>query len=487
MKPSNALSPAVLAVLLIGTPVFAQEDGSGGDGDGQEQQGGQGSQGGSEGGDAPVIDLPLLGEVPVPGFLAGLFGIESGEGDDQQQEQGPPAVVYSVAEVQSVAETFRFLGRIQPIERVDVRARVPGFIDEVAFRGGQQVEEGDLLFQIETAQYDAALQSARAQEESARAQFTTAERALARAEELRESGTVSQSQLDDAVAAFETARGTVLQAEAAVRQAELDLDYTSITAPISGRMSEPYQTQGNYVSASSNAIAELTQMDPVWGVFALGENRLIEWQQLGIGGTDLAPIAASGEEGASAGGEASPGGDGAVEVDPPRPDGDLDVANDMSEEGADPEDYDLLLLLPDGSSYADEGELSFVGNSVDPQTGTVDVRVEFSNPSGILLPNQNVTLVVTEADPPRMPVIPQSAVLLAREGRSVWVVRDDDTATQIPVEVTSVDVPGQVAVTRGLDGGERVIVRGTMALEEGAKVDPRQSSDNSGLPGASGQ
>ncbi len=468
------------AALFLAAPALAQQDQQ------QDQSGGGSPQEQSSG---PHVDLPLLGEVPVPGFLAGIFGLDddasSGEGGGEGQSQGPPAVVFVTAEVQPVTETFRFLGRVEPIERVELRARVPGFIEEVGFEGGQQVDRGDLLFRIEPSQYDAALEAAQAREESARAQFTTAERSLARARELRESGTVSQAQLDDAVAAYEAARGDRLQAEAEVRQAQLDLDYTEITAPISGRMSQPFQTRGNYVSASSGPIAELTQLDPVWGVFALGENRLIEWQQLGIGGTDLAPVGSS--EPQDTDGSTDP--QSAKAPSSPRTGPEEDAPRDVSgtladETAASVDDYDLWLLLPDGSRYGDEGELSFVGNSVDPTTGTVEVRVEFDNPGGLLLPNQNVTLIVTEADPPEYPVIPQAAVMLAREGRSVWVVRDDDTATSVPIEVASVDRPGEVAVTRGLEGGERVIVRGSMALRDGAEVDPRRASDGSGMPGA---
>lgn len=414
----------------------------------------------------PSIELPLVGEVPVPAFIGELLGIEA-QAQGQQQGQGqqaPPAVVFEVAEQRSVGEVFEFLGRIEPIERVSVQARVPGFIDEVAFQGGQDVAEGDLLFQIDTAQYDAALQSAEAQRAAAQARLENAERSLERDRGLRESGTIAEAVLDESQAAFEQARGTLLQAEAAVRQAQLDLDYTSIAAPIDGRMSEPFETRGNYVSAAEGPLADLIQMDPIWGVFALGENRLIAWQRLGIGQGDTAPIgddtkATSGETTAEAG-SASAG----------------DDTPDISE-------YDLNLILPDGSPYDAAGSLSFVGNSVDPQTGTVEVRVEFPNPDGLLLPNQNVTLKVTEADPPELPVIPQAAVQLGRDGRAVWVVRDDDTVTRLPIETAAARMPGMVAVTSGLEGGERVITRGSMRLQDGATVDPRRGTGTDGAPG----
>nr|WP_235971025.1 efflux RND transporter periplasmic adaptor subunit [Palleronia pontilimi] len=430
-----------ICLVLAATPIAAQQEGA--------QPSG------------PTIELPVFGDVPVPDFLANLLGIEaeaSGGGQGGGGQSAPPAVTFATAERRAVAESYSFLGRVEPIERVSVQTRVPGFIDAVAFSGGETVESGDLLFQIEQAQYEAELQAAQARAESARAQAANAERSLARAQELRDSGTVSAANLDDAAAAFEAAQGDVLQAESAVRQAQLNLDYTTIKAPISGKMSQPFSTRGNFVSTATGPIADLTQLDPIWGVFALGENRLIQWQRLGIGGTDVAPV----EE--------------------------QDADRSAAADGLSISGYDLKLLLPDGSTYAEAGELSFVGNSIDPSTGTVQVRVAFPNPDGLLLPNQNVTLTVVESDPPEYPVIPQAAVQLGRDGRAVWIVKDDDTVSRVPIEVQSIDSPGDVAVTRGLEGGERVIVRGTMSLQDGATVDPRMAGDGgAGASGAPGQ
>ncbi|WP_051928268.1 efflux RND transporter periplasmic adaptor subunit [Palleronia rufa] len=424
-----------------------------------QQGSGDGQAGPPQDSGPPTVDIPLIGEVPVPGFIAAMLGLggDEGQAGPGQGEQPPPAVVWTPAETRAVAETFDFLGRIAPIEVVGVQTRVPGFIERVAFSGGQTVAEGDVLFEIEATRYEAELQSAKASAESARAQLTAAQRSLERAQELRESGTVSVASLDEATAAFESASGTLSQAEAAVRQAELDLAYTTIAAPISGRMSAPLQTRGNFVDSTTGEIAELTQMDPIWGVFALGETRLIEWQRLGIGGE---PGAAAADDTNDNGGEPAAG-------------------QRVSGDG-----YRLSLLLPDGSVYDDTGSLSFIGSSVDPATGTVDVRVEFPNPDGLLLPNQNVTLRVTEADPPEFPVIPQAAVQLGRDGRAVWVVKEDDTVARVPISVRPSGQPGEVAVTEGLSGGERVIVRGTMNLQDAAKVDPRRASD---APGASTQ
>ncbi|MBS1302574.1 efflux RND transporter periplasmic adaptor subunit [Loktanella sp. SALINAS62] len=406
---------------------------------GAAQQG----QGGS--GDAPsVIDLPLIGTVELPGFLSFLGRPQE---QDQSEQQPPPAVVFTTADMRPVGDSFSFIGRIAPIEQVSLVTRVPGFIDAVDFEGGQNVQAGDTLFQIDPAPYQAELRAAQAELESAQAQEVEAERALARNQELRESGTVSQSMLDDARAAFQAARGMRLQADAAVDRAQLNVDYTTILAPIDGRMSAPNLTRGNYVTASSGPLAELVQLDPIWGVFALGETRLATWRRLGIGGSDTAPV--------------SPSGDAPAESDAEP----LKVRN-----------YDLTLRLPDGSAYATEGDFDFIGNSVDATTGSVEVRVRFANPDSLLLPNQNVTLHVTEANPPIYPAIPQSALQLDRDGTSVWVLQDDDTVRRATVQTTATDTPGMTAVISGLDGGARVIVRGASQLQDGQTVDPRSDA-----------
>ncbi len=407
---------------------------------------------------SPSVDLPVIGEVPVPGFVATLLGIETpgagggGQGGGGQGGQQRPAVIYRTVETASVGDTFRFLGRIAPIERVSLQARVPGYVEEVAFEGGETVDRGKLLFQIERDQYEAALDAAKARLAGAEAQLSETERQLERQQELRQSGTVSEANFEDARAAAEAARADRLQARAAVEQARLDLGYTTIEAPIDGQMSAPLITRGNYVTPSSGPLADLVQIDPIWGIFSLGENNLVMWRRLGLGAQETAPVS----QGSNGGGQRTETG---------------------SDPSPSPSDYRLRLLLPDGSTYAREGEFAFVGNNVDAETGTVEVRVRFDNPDAMLLPNQNVTLRVEEADPPVLPLVPQEAIQLGRDGRAVWIVKEDDAVSRRPIEVEAGPDVSTVAVTRGLEGGERVVVRGALSLSEGQKVDPRRAGD----------
>ena len=412
------------------------------------QQGGEAGEGQNS---KPSIEVPVLGEITLPRFIANVLGIES-EATGAQGGGGPsapPAVVFEVAEEGPVGESYRFLGRVAPIERVEVRARVSGYIERVAFEGGEIVSQGDLLFAIEPDRYEAAVAAAEAQLASAQAAELETERQLSRQEQLRDSGTVSQAALDDAVAAAEAARAQTGQVEAALQQARLELSYTSIEAAIGGRMSAPYLTRGNFVSPTSEVLAELVQLDPVWGVFSLGETRIAEWRRLGLSDIPSAPA------------------------------GNADGAPNGS-------DYRLSLLLPDGSPYETPGEFDFIGNSFDAETGTVEMRVRFPNPDGLLLPNQNVTLRVSEIAPPVLPVVPQAAIQLGRDGRAVWVVREDDTVSRLPVETIEGPDAGTVAITSGLEGGEKVIVRGALRLQEGQTVEPRTAGGNNGAGSESG-
>ncbi|MCE7027545.1 efflux RND transporter periplasmic adaptor subunit [Jiella avicenniae] len=530
---SAALLAATLGVFcLTGSPALAQSE--------------EGGQGGQEQSAGSTLDLPLIGKIELPDFLSFLGSSDddgsggSGPGGTQQAgNQPPPAVITQTATVKPVGDRFEFIGRIAAIQQVSIQARVEGYLDTVAFKGGETVRKGDLLFQIETAQYDAALASARAQLSGAQAQLNQAGRSLARSKELAQSGTVSQSTLDDAQAAFESAQATQLQAEAAVQQAELNLGYTRIVAPIDGTISAPLITAGNYVSNGSGALANLIQMDPIWGVFPIGEGQLINWKKLGIGSSEPPPVEAQpaggadaeasgdrtnagGNSGGNATGDdpeqngpegrqaaataadtaepADAGSDDPQTAEAPSADGSAAAGSSGPPAGAEEvggegeevassaqeaEDFVLSLVLPNGSNYRPTGAFDFVDNTVSATTGTIETRIRFPNPEGYLLPNENVTLVTTQKAPPRLPVIPQTAVQLSREGRSVLIVKDDDTIERRMITVAAdgsdgtLD-PGEVAVTEGLSGGENVVVRGAATLKEGQKVSPRPASAQAG-------
>lgn len=501
----------LLGALALTAPAFAQ---------------GQGGEGGkpaetesAEGEDGPGIDLPLIGRVPLPGFMAGWFGGEEegektasgkpGEGGEEKSGE-PPAVIVQAVETRSVGDTFEFIGTIQPIERVGVRARVEGYIQDVAFEGGRKVKQGDLLFQIEPAQYEAALRAAEAQLSGAQATRNQAQRNFDRQRELAQSGVTARATLEDATANLENADAQLLQAQASVTQAQLNLSYTRITAAIDGEMSAPLITRGNYVSSTSGDLAVLTQMNPIWGVFPIGEGQLVTWQRVGPKQVDDAPVAdarpngqaTGGSGGGEAGGEAedeaegeggenlvasaemtsSTGAEGEAPIAsaegtgaagaPPLPEDaqTVDAANDASDNGL-ASDYRLQLRLPNGALYEPPGRFDFVGNTVNSTTGTVEARIRFPNPGDFLLANQNVTLTASERDPPTLPVVPLAAIQFSREGRAVLLVKPDNTIERRPIEVGRT-IENMSAVTAGLSGGETLVLRGSASVKEGTAVRP---------------
>lgn len=341
-------------------------------------------------------------------------------------EAPAPAVVVETVERRAVAEPEEFIARVEAIEAVDVRARVEGFLRTVSFAAGEAVEEGQLLFEIETEGYQAALASARAQLARAEATREEARRTLARTSELAQRGTASRASLDEARAAFEVAEADIAAARAVVSTAELDLSYTYIIAPIAGRIGRALYTRGNLVGPDSGTLARIVQLDPIRVVFSIAEGLLVTLRQQAA------------EDG-----------------------------------GIGPQALDLKLRLPNGTEYDQPGRIEYVASEVNPQTGTVAVRLVFPNPGRLLMPEQYVTLLARRGEVPVLPIVPQTAVLQDRQGRFVYLLGENDTVRQQRIE-TGARVENGWAVTQGLQGGELVVVQGIQRLTEGMRVQATQ-------------
>lgn len=368
----------------------------------------------------------LLGWFIVAIALAGAAGAQS-------PADPPPAVVVEQIELQPVSDTAAFNARVEAIESVDLRARVGGFLQSVGFEAGQFVEPGTLLFEIEPDQYEAGLASARAQLSGASARRTAAERNLARIEELVQRDVGAQATLDQSRSEFESAAADVLAAEAAVTGAELNLSYTRIEAPIAGVIGRATLSVGNLVGPDAGILARIVQLDPVRVVFSIPEGLLVNVRQEANGG-DITAI-----------------------------------------------DLRLRLRLPNGTEYEQDGTPEYIASEVDPQTGTIAVRIVFPNPDRLLVPGQFVTLYAGDSDPPQMPIVPQTAVLQDRDGRYVYLLGDDNSVAQRRI-TTGVRVGSGWAVTEGLEGGETVVVQGIQRLAEGMSVQPSQAEPTGDRP-----
>ncbi len=341
------------------------------------------------------------------------------------QKAPPPAVTTAPVESRDVAPASDFIGRIEAIRSFDARPRIEGTVEQVAFQEGQDVHEGDLLYVIEPAPYQAALDSAKAQLASAEAKLREAERAYNRAEELRQRGNVSQAQLDQALADRDAAQAAVMMNEAQVRTAEINLGYTRIASPVDGRIGATAVTQGNLVNPSTGVLATVVQLDPIRVVFSVADRDLLAFQR----------------------------------------------KFDVRQPSQAAEKFVPTLVLPDGSDYAEEGQIEFANNRVDLQTGTVSIRATFANPQRLLLPGQYATVRVRRDQPEQRPVVPVASVQQDQQGHYVLVLDDQNRVQRRPVE-TGAQVDQSLVVEKGLTAGETVVVGGVQKVRPGMVVQP---------------
>ncbi|WP_462320113.1 efflux RND transporter periplasmic adaptor subunit [Halochromatium sp.] len=373
--------------------------------------------------------------------------------DKASAQQGPPpSVVVAAVQMQDVASERRYIGTIKAIQSVDVRARVEGFLEKVAFKQGHTVEAGELLYQIEQDQYQAALASAEGELAAAQASLASAKATLEdkqadfeRFAALVKKGDTSQTnfdrakaQRDEAAASVESAKASIKQAQAGIEQAKINLGYTTITSPIDGRIGATKYTEGNLVNTSSGTLATVVQLDPIRAVFSIPSADFVRIQER--------------------------------------------VADDGADHARDlfvPE-----LILPTGKTYDQKGKVAFADNQVNPATGTIPIYADFPNADRLLLPGQFVTALVRTAQTKEEPVVPASAILRTREGEQVYLVGKDNRVEQRTIK-TGVQVGTGYAVTSGLQSGEIVIVSGVQKVKPGMTVKPVKQSASDGANGSS--
>lgn len=338
------------------------------------------------------------------------------------QDQGAaPSVIVIEASEREITPVVRYPGRAEPVETVELRARVEGFLEQRNFREGADVSKGDLLFVIEQEPYEIVVEQRRAELAAAVATEKNAQADFERKKSLVQRNAVSEASLDASEADLATAEAAVLHAKAELRAANLDLNYTEIRSPIDGRISLATYSVGNLVNTSSDPLATITRFDPIYVTIKVSEEQLIDARRRGID-LDNPPVAPS-------------------------------------------------LLLSDGSSYPFEGRFEYLAAKVDLGTDTITARAEFPNSEKILLPGQFVSVLVRQKAAEFAIAIPQTAVQQDSNGYFVLVVDREDT-----VEMRRVVLGRQVdsvwVVEDGLATGERVIVQGIQKASVGKKVKP---------------
>ncbi|MBL8471706.1 MAG: efflux RND transporter periplasmic adaptor subunit [Rhodocyclaceae bacterium] len=348
-------------------------------------------------------------------------------GDSKPAAQGPggppqalPVTVLAV-QASAVPLTLEQPAQAEGQREVEVRARVSGILEKRLYDEGQVVKAGQQLFRIERAPFEIALAQARAQLAEIQARAEQSAREAARLDGLVAERAISQREFDDAKSTAAVAKANVSAAEAAVRQAELNLSYTRVEAPVAGLSGRAQRSEGTLVGPGADSLlTSIVQIDPIWVRFSVSEGDLA---RLGIA-------------------RPSPGAVRKVE-----------------------------LMLPDGSVYAKPGRINFTANRIDAQLGTLEMRAEFANPQGDILPGQFVRVRLTGGMQKDVFLVPQAAVMQSDRGTAVMLANDKNEVAPQPVTAGQW-VGKNWVITGGLKAGDRVIVDNLMKLRPGAPVAP---------------
>jgi membrane fusion protein (multidrug efflux system) len=333
----------------------------------------------------------------------------------------PPAVGVQLAQMKGVTPSFDFVGRIKAVSTVQLRARVEGFLEKILFTEGQQVKTGDLLYQIEKTQYQAAVDQATANLAAAEAQELNAQLQYNRNAELVKTQAVSQSTLDQARANLETTKASVLQNKAALAVAMENLGYTDIRSPIDGRIGLTTYTLGNLVNPASGVLATIVSDDPIYVEFPVSMRQIA----------------------------------------------DITAAN--KQDAGEPINIKVLVRLANRQEYGHPGVWNFIGNQVDPQTDSLLVRAILPNPERQLVDGAFVTVEVKESEEQPRLVIPRSALQLDQAGVYVLVVNKEHKV-EIKRVTTGEAVNTEIAIASGLAAGDAVIVDGVQKVRPGQVV-----------------
>ena len=369
------------------------------------------------------------------GFPRGLRG-----GAKQPAAPPPPKVTVAKPTTRTIIDQDEYVGRFIAVDRVDVHARVSGYLEKVHFEDGQLVKEGDLLFTIDKRPFQNTLAQARANLETARSNLTFTEADVARGRQLLRDRTMSEQVFEQRAQAFRNAQASVAANEAVVRQAELDLEFTELKAPISGRIGDRRVTTGNLVTGGTGGmptlLAIIVSIDPIRLEFTFDEASLLRYERLSRGDN-------------------------------------VDLARRK---------MPVRLRLIDEEDFSHNGRMDFVDNVVDRATGTIRGRAQFANADGLFTPGMFARVQVPGSNPYQALLVPDAAIGTEQARKYVLVVNGDDVATQRYVTLGEV-VDGLRVIKSGISGDDRVIVAGLMRARAGSKVVPQEQG---AAPQASG-
>ena len=359
--------------------------------------------------------------------LALLFGC--GEGQKQQVVLPPPKVTVARPVQRTIVDHDEYVGRFVPVESVEIRARVSGYLAKVHFQDGQYVKQGDILFTIDKRPFQNTFDQAATNLETAKSNLAFAEADLARGQQLMRERTISEQLFQQRAQYFRNAQAAVAANEAMLRQAGLDLEFTELKAPVSGRIGDRRVTVGNLVTGGTGTttlLATIVSLDPIRVEFTFDEASLLRYGRL---------------------------------------------ANRRQKDSAGLTTVRLKLI--DEPEFSHEGRIDFVDNVIDRATGTIRGRAEFSNADGLFTPGMFARVQLPASDPYQALLLPDSAIGTEQSRKYVLVVSADNTVVQR--YVTLGDLADRLRVIKaGLAADDRVIVNGLIQARLGAKVAPQE-------------
>ncbi|HUI94972.1 MAG TPA: efflux RND transporter periplasmic adaptor subunit [Xanthobacteraceae bacterium] len=376
-----------------------------------------------------------MSKPPVHAIAVALALLLAGCGQSQQAAApADPAVTVARPTQRTIVDQDEYVGRFVAVDAVEIRARVSGYLDQVDFTDGQMVKQGDLLFTIDKRPFQTSLEQAQANLSQAHANLSFAEADLARGAQLVHDKTITEQTFDQRTQAKRVAEATVAAQEAAVRQAQLDLGFTELRAPVAGRIGDRRVSPGNLVTGGAGGgttlLATIVSLDPIRFEFTFDEASYLRYERLSHDSHDAA------------------GRSGSARV---------------------------ALRLIDEPDYRHEGRIDFVDNVIDRATGTIRGRAVFDNPDHVFTPGMFGRIRVPGSAPYMALLVPDAVIGTEQARKFVFVVDDGNVVRQ--KYVTLGELSGDLRVIKdGLAPDDRVVVNGLMRARAGQKVKPQEQS-----------
>jgi RND family efflux transporter MFP subunit len=381
--------------------------------------------------------MPEHGRAPASGLHAlvlvgalALAGCDDGSGGQAgASAPPPPEVTVAHPRAEKLVEWTEFTGRFEAVERVEVRARVSGYLKSVDFRDGQLVDKGEVLFLIDPRPFEVAYRSAEADRASAEAQVKLADLEFQRIADLAKSPAFSRAAYDQRLQEKEAAQASLASAQAAMAKARLDLDYTQINAAVSGRISDRRVDIGNLVTEET-LLTTIVSLDPIYFVFDMSEADFLAYQRAVLAG-------------------------------------ELPSTRDRSTL--------VNVKLVDEDDWSRQGQMNFVDNVVDQGSGTVRARAEFRNPDHLIAPGQFGTIRIPGSPEYDAILIPDEAIVTDQSQKLVMTVTADNRIEPRVIRPGPTEL-GLRIVRRGLEPSDRIVINGLLRVRPGIEVTPQPGS-----------